>query len=90
MDEDPDEERPKLVQHCDVVKLQQKRGEPDGRQWKNTILGTPLNSSGLKRRGVEKVAIANGTWKTAANALHHCQIEFGAGFIVSSNIPNNE
>src|SRR6266513_2184509 len=33
MDEDPGEERPKPVQHCDVVKLQQKRGDPDRKQW---------------------------------------------------------
>src|ERR1700756_5244274 len=33
MDEDPGEERPKPVQHCDVVKLQQQRGGPDRKQW---------------------------------------------------------
>src|SRR5262252_8321182 len=33
MDEDPGEERPKPVQHCDVVKLQQKRGDPDCKHW---------------------------------------------------------
>jgi hypothetical protein len=47
MDEDSGEERPKPVQHCDVVKLQQKRGDPDRKQWiKNTILGTLLNRYG--------------------------------------------
>ena len=33
MDEYPGEKRPKLLQHCDVVKLQQKGGGPDGKQW---------------------------------------------------------
>src|SRR5690348_4352473 len=32
MDKNSGEERPKTVQHCDVVKLQQKGGDPDGKQ----------------------------------------------------------
>jgi len=90
MDEYPGEKRPKLLQHCDVVKLQQKGGGPDGKQWIKQDFGHALELVRTKATRRSEVAMANGSWKTAANTLHHCQIESGAGLIVSSNIPNNE
>jgi len=42
MDEDHGEERPKPVQHCDVVKLKQKRGDSDRKTMDKTTFWARL------------------------------------------------